>query len=174
MRWPAALVGLTLHSVLDGLALAASLEADRAADTHGAFAGFGVLLVVLLHKPFDSLTLATLLAIEHTRPATAWLINVLYAFSLPIGAVAFYFGVQHASDSSYLLGAALAFAGGTFLCISTSDLLPELQFHSHDKAKLTAALLAGLAVAALIVGLEERTHNHRVPEHMHEAHQAAS
>ncbi|MDH3585141.1 MAG: hypothetical protein OER86_13100, partial [Phycisphaerae bacterium] len=28
-----------------------------------------------------------------------------------------------------------------------SDLLPELQFHDHDRIKLTVALLLGLAVA---------------------------
>ena len=43
--------------------------------------------------------------------------------------------------------AALAFSAGTFLCIALSDLLPELQFHQHDRVKLSAALLAGIALA---------------------------
>jgi zinc and cadmium transporter len=34
-----------------------------------------------------------------------------------------------------------------FLCISLCDLLPELQFHGHDRFKLTMALLLGLALA---------------------------
>ena len=38
----------------------------------------------------------------------------------------------------------LAFSAGTFLCIALSDLLPELQFHAHDRWKLSAALLAGV------------------------------
>jgi zinc and cadmium transporter len=53
------------------------------------------------------------------------------------------------------LGCALAFCAGTFLCISCSDLLPELQFHSHDRLKLSVALLAGLGVAILIGVIEE-------------------
>ena len=53
-----------------------------------------------------------------------------------------------------MLGYALGFCAGTFLCIASSDLLPELQFHSHDRFKLSAALLAGLAVA-VIIGLFE-------------------
>ena len=44
--------------------------------------------------------------------------------------------------------AALAFSGGTFLCIALSDLLPELQFHSHDRVQLSVALLAGFALMA--------------------------
>jgi zinc and cadmium transporter len=49
-----------------------------------------------------------------------------------------------------LLGYALAFCAGSFLCIASADLLPELQFHSHDRFKLSAALIAGLAVAIII------------------------
>jgi zinc and cadmium transporter len=55
------------------------------------------------------------------------------------------------------LGCALAFCAGTFLCISCSDLLPELQFHSHDRFKLSVALLAGLGVA-IAIGLVEQAH----------------
>jgi zinc and cadmium transporter len=50
---------------------------------------------------------------------------------------------QHA----LLVSGALAFSAGTFLCISLSDLLPELQLHRHDRVKLSIALLLGLAVA---------------------------
>ena len=36
-----------------------------------------------------------------------------------------------------------------FLCVSLSDLLPELQFHRHDRVLLTIALILGLGVAWL-------------------------
>jgi len=52
------------------------------------------------------------------------------------------------------LGCALAFCAGSFLCIASSDLLPELQFHSHDRLKLSIALIAGLTIAVLIKQLE--------------------
>ena len=54
----------------------------------------------------------------------------------------------------------LAFAAGTFLSIATSDLLPELQFHAHDRGKLSMALLAGVGVSALIGGFETNGHEH--------------
>ncbi len=43
---------------------------------------------------------------------------------------------------------ALAFSAGTFLCIALSDLLPELQFHSHDRLKLSISLIAGFCLMA--------------------------
>ena len=55
-----------------------------------------------------------------------------------------------ASGQGVVLSSALAFSAGTFLCISLSDLLPELQFHRHDRIKLSAALLLGLALAWIL------------------------
>jgi len=57
-----------------------------------------------------------------------------------------------------VLGCSLAFCAGSFLCIASSDLLPELQFHSHDRFKLSVMLLAGLSVAILIGQLETGQH----------------
>jgi zinc and cadmium transporter len=51
-----------------------------------------------------------------------------------------------ARAASSVTAGALAFSAGTFLCIALSDLLPELQFHSHDRLKLSLALLAGMAL----------------------------
>jgi zinc and cadmium transporter len=82
-------------------------------------------------------------------------LNGLFALVTPIGAALFYLGANQFADSNAaFLGCSLAFCAGTFLCIASSDLLPELQFHSHDRFKLSAALLAGLVVAILIKQLE--------------------
>ena len=73
----------------------------------------------------------------------------------PIGALLFYFGVGHLVDArDYVVGVALAFSAGAFICIALSDLLPEVQFHSHDKAKLTLAFILGIALAYTIGSLE--------------------
>ena len=45
-----------------------------------------------------------------------------------------------------------------FLCISLSDLLPELQFHQHDRVKFSVALLLGIAVAWGAQRIEARSH----------------
>ncbi len=64
------------------------------------------------------------------------------------------------SYSTLLISAALAFSAGMFMCIALSDLLPELQFHQHDRLKLSVALLLGLALAWGISRLEAKSHDH--------------
>ncbi|MEX2119048.1 MAG: ZIP family metal transporter [Pirellulales bacterium] len=167
LNWGAALAGLTLHSMLDGVALAASVAAESEAGGHARFAGLVVFLAVFLHKPFDSMTLGTLMALAGRRPAARHVVNALYALAVPAGVLLFQAGIGAGGASKdQLIGWALAFAAGTFVCIATSDLLPELQFHSHDRLKLSAALLLGLGLAAAI----ESGHDHPEPpgEESHE------
>jgi zinc and cadmium transporter len=153
LSWVGTALGLTLHSLLDGLALAAAVEAG--ARGHAALAGLGVALVVILHKPFDAMAIATLMTAGGSSRLSRHVLNGLFALASPIGAVLFYLGAnQFAGSDAVFLGRALAFCAGTFLCIASSDLLPELQFHSHDRFKLSVALLAGLSIAVLIKGFE--------------------
>jgi zinc and cadmium transporter len=54
----------------------------------------------------------------------------------------------------------LALAAGAFVCIAAADLLPEVQFHSHDRVLLTSSLALGLAIAWGITVLERSSHAH--------------
>lgn len=162
VSWAAALLGLTLHSLLDGLALAAGVNGELAEHPGRAWAGLAVFLVVVLHKPFDSLTLGTLLAVGKHKNSLRHAVNFGYACAVPVGALLFQLGVVSLGggvDNKWI-GGVLAVAAGMFLCIATSDLLPELQFHTHDRAKLSIALIAGLALAWGIVFLEATGHDH--------------
>src|SRR5208282_6453293 len=153
LSWVGTALGMTLHSLLDGLALAAAVEAG--AHNHVRLAGLGVALVVILHKPFDAMAISTLMTAGGSSRFLRHVLNGLFALVSPIGAVLFYFGASHfAGSNAAFLGCALAFCAGTFLCIASSDLLPELQFHSHDRFKLSIALIAGLAIAVLIKEFE--------------------
>lgn len=161
LSWVGTAVGLTLHSLLDGLALAAAVQAGSCG--HGGLAGLagaGVALAVILHKPFDALAVATLMTMGGRSKLSRHLLNALFALATPLGAVLFFIGAsQFAESNAVFLGCALAFCAGTFLCIACSDLLPELQFHSHDPLKLSVALLVGLIVA-ILVGQFEHSHEH--------------
>ena len=153
LSWVGTVLGLTLHSLLDGLALAAAVEAG--AHGHARLAGLGVALVVILHKPFDAMAVSTMMTVGGKSKFSRHVWNALFALVSPVGAVLFYLGASQFADSNAVfLGCALAFCAGSFLCIASSDLLPELQFHSHDRFKLSIALIAGLAVAVLIKQLE--------------------
>ena len=153
LSWVGTVLGLTLHSLLDGLALAVAVEAGTRGNLK--IAGLGVALVVILHKPFDAMAVSTLMAASGQSKLSRHVLNGLFALASPIGAALFYFGASHFKENDVpMLGAALAFCAGSFLCIASADLLPELQFHSHDRFKLSGALLAGIAVAILIKQLE--------------------
>src|SRR5437867_6706162 len=162
LSWMGAAFGLTLHTLLDGVALGASVELDRRlGHTHGLL-GFGTFLVIFLHKPFDALAVGTLLALGRTSASLRHWVNGLFALANPAGLLLFYLCAGQFSETApYFLGAMLAFAAGTFLSIATSDLLPELQFHAHDRGKLSLALVAGVAISALIgvVGIAGHGHD---------------
>ncbi len=165
LEWGGALTGLTLHTLLAGVALAASVQAEWQADHATSLAGFGTFLVIFLHKPLDSMTIGTLMASSGRSARLRHLVNALFALVIPLGVSFFYLGLGIRSGSgSAIVGCALAFSAGTFLCISLSDLLPELQFHRHDRVKLSLALLLGLAVAYAIGFFETCGHDRHVHE----------
>src|SRR5882757_1337504 len=153
LSWVGTALGLTLHSLLDGLALAAAVAAG--VQGQAKLAGLGVALVVILHKPFDAMAVSTLMSASGSSRFSRHVLNGLFALASPIGAALFYFGANHLGGGDVpVLGYALAFCAGSFLCIASADLLPELQFHSHDRLKLSIALIAGLTIAVLIKQLE--------------------
>jgi zinc and cadmium transporter len=152
LSWVGTALGLTLHSLLDGLAMAVAVEAT--AYGHG-LAGFGTALAVILHKPFDAMAVSTLMTARGSSRFSRELLNALFSLATPLGVVLYYLGANHMADSNAVfLGCTLAFCAGTFLCIASSDLLPELQFHSHDRLKLSVALLLGVGIAVLIRAIE--------------------
>ncbi|MBI4326742.1 MAG: heavy metal translocating P-type ATPase [Chloroflexi bacterium] len=149
LSWVGVAVGLSLHSVFDGLALAAAVASG--AHGHGEALGLGTALAVILHKPFGALAIITLMAASGTTHSSRHLVNLAFALVTPLGALLFYLGAgPWAQTHPAWLGGAMAFCAGTFLCIACADLLPELQFHKHDRIKLSLALLAGLSAAALM------------------------
>ena len=158
--WMGILFGLAIHTLLDGLALGATMQAE-AAHSASSLAGFGIMLAIALHKPLDSLSITTLMMSAGKPASTRWLVNLFYASLCPIGAACFLMGVgQLDSDGHFVVGCSLAFSAGVFLCIALADLLPEMEFHSHHRLRLTAALLLGIALAWGIQFLE--------PAHLHQ------
>jgi zinc and cadmium transporter len=158
--WCGAFAGLALHSLADGAALAASVRADG---DHGAgwLAGFATFLAVLLHKPFDAAIIGTLMLNAGVSGRGRKIANGLYALIVPLGAVAFLGSLRvFGGQQDTLVGVAMALAAGAFLCIAAADLLPEVQFHSHDRLLLTSSLALGLAIAWGITVMERSSHAH--------------
>jgi zinc and cadmium transporter len=161
LGWIGAAIGLTMHSILEGVALGAAVLAATAHDHGGMVAGLSTFLVILLHKPFDGITVSMLVRAAGRPAGFAHFVNLLFSLVVPVGAAVVWFGVSEGGME--ILPFALAFSAGTFICIASSDLLPELQFHRHDRIGLSASLLVGLALAGTIARLESsvaQAHDH--------------
>ena len=169
LSWTGVFVGLTIHTLIDGVALATAVAAGSVTSPPITLAGIGTFLAIALHKPLDSMSITTLMAAGGWSRRSQWKVNVAYAMVCPIAALLFFLLLDmQLSESSpgRLVPPALAFSAGVFLCIALGDLLPEIQFHSHDRIKYSACLLAGVALAWTIRYVE--------PPHLHEHTPAAS
>jgi zinc and cadmium transporter len=183
--WIGLCVGLTLHTLFDGIAIAASVSAEALhSETGGLMLGFGTFLAVLLHKPLDAMSITTVMAAGGWSARARQVVNVGFALTNVLGAALFYVGVRQVFPNQHaVVGLTLGFAGGVFLCIALADILPEVQFHRHDRMKLSAALVLGVALAYAI-GFFESPHQHgtpaadahdhahsdKPPEHSHDGH----
>lgn len=150
LSWTGVFFGLSVHTLLDGVAVAAAVRSGAQ-----AWAGVGVFLAVLLHKPFGAMSITSLMTAGGLSRGRKLLANVVFALMCPLGAVLFLGGVHvYAGVEAALVGRALAFSAGVFVCISLSDLLPEIEFHTHDSLRLFVSLFAGILLAALMGWIE--------------------
>ena len=159
--WTGMFLGLALHTLIDGVALASSVLADT---QHGAWlglAGLGTFLAVALHKPLDAFAITSVMNKQGWSVTAQNMVNLLFSLACPLGALGIFLGATAFADDSVVLGWGLAVSAGFFICIALADLLPEVSFHDHDRGKLTAALLLGVALAFVIENL---------PGHQHHSH----
>jgi len=161
LSWLGVALGLGLHTLIDGVALGAVVLGEAAAGVSGPL-GIGVFVAILLHKPLDAMSITGVMRASGWQARPRLLANIGFALLCPLGALAFFFGaVYFPAERDVVVGSALAFSAGTFICIALSDLLPEVHFHSHDRLKLTAAFLLGISLAFGIGVLESPlSHGH--------------
>jgi zinc and cadmium transporter len=174
-----AVLGLTIHTFMNGVGLAGAVEAG--AELTGktnllgmALPGLAMFLAIVLHKPADALAISTVLTRKGASRQLVDLVQLGFALMVPVGVVAFEFtrGAIAQDLQNELTGAALAISAGTFLFIALSDLLPEVQFHHHDRFALFLALTSGVALMGGI-GLLEGHDEHDHGQHNHGAQVAA-
>lgn len=148
VSWLGLAFGFSVHTMIEGVALAA---ASTSQGSLSGIAGLGVFLAILLHKPLDAMTITSLMAVRGWSVRKRTVVNTVYALMCPLGALLFVSGISGLGQQPELVfGSVLAFSAGVFLCISLSDLLPEVQFHSHDRLAMSGALLLGVAVALVL------------------------
>lgn len=117
-----ALVGMGFHSFLDGFAIAVSFAFEKSL-------GMLVILAVILHRLPTGISTACILLANHYKEARAWRILATIAGLAIAGAI---FGLVMPLREPFWLSLAVGLSGGTFLYISTSDLLPMAHENNQD------------------------------------------
>jgi zinc and cadmium transporter len=135
----AAFVGITLHALIDGLALGAGLTVPEVATA--------VTLAIVLHKLPSSLSLTgILLHCQYPKRRIA-LMSLLFSLAPPVGALLSYSALSGLTGTG--VHYAIAFSAGTFLAIATADLLPQIHSAPEWRFRNLAALFAGIAIMTL-------------------------
>lgn len=126
--------GMGIHSLLDGVALAAGLAAGGTIGTIIAF-------VVIVHRFSDGIGVVSFLLTSRMEPRIAMRWVAIVAAAPLVGVV---IGSMLTVPES-ALGAMLAFFAGFFLYVGAAELLPEA--HRRDGSRfIVLATLAGVAV----------------------------
>jgi ZIP family zinc transporter/zinc and cadmium transporter len=130
--------GLFFHSLLDGIIIGIGFEIEP---------GLGLLtsLGIILHEFPEGVTTFSLL-ISSIKKTTALKMSLAVALATPLGALASLTFIGALSES--LIGSLLAMAGGSFLYIAASDLIPET--HAAKGFQNAGFLLAGITLLYLV------------------------
>lgn len=128
-----AFFGLSIHSIIMGLALGVSFHESK--DQHVAIA---MLIAVLVHKVPETLALAGLLLASAWSKPKAFVAILVFALMGPLGLL------LSSSYSGNILGAAMGISTGTFIYIAASDLLPHIHKHEEHRWWNLGAFLVGL------------------------------
>ena len=73
-----------MHTLIDGIALAANVMADAEEEVAGTLLGLGTFFAVFLHKPLDALSITALMTAGGWSPRARWLVNVGFSLVCPL------------------------------------------------------------------------------------------
>lgn len=148
--WIGLALGLALSTLISGFALAASVEAD--ANRNAWRLAFGTFAAIFLHQSLQATPLSMLAYGRGAVGGIKRFVSGSFAVLCPLGVALFFASLkQFPGHRTGIVGCGLAFSAGVFMCISLADLLPELEFHAHDRVTLSLALMAGVALGYAVV-----------------------
>ncbi len=139
----AALLGLSIHSLTNGMGLAAAAKIGLA---------FPVFLSLICHKGAEAFSLTTVFHLAKFGRRHLVIQAVLFALICPLGILIGEILTESLSDHGLAIMTALA--AGTFLFVCLCELLPEVFHHRQDMLLKIGLLVAGIFVMALIHELE--------------------
>lgn len=132
-----AFLGISLHSLLDGIALGAGLMLPQL--------GPAVLLAVIIHKMPDSMSLSSILLSAGWERRKVARLGLLFSLTTPLGALLAFLFLRELSEET--IAVALGVSAGTFLAIATADILPQVHRIQERNPMTLLFLVLGLGVS---------------------------
>jgi zinc and cadmium transporter len=132
-----AFLGISLHSLLDGIALGAGLILPQL--------GPVVLLAVIIHKMPDSISISSILLAAGWDRRKIGILNLLFSLTTPIGAIIAYLFFRSLAPEH--IAVAIGLSAGTFLAIATADILPQVHRIEQRNPVTLLFLALGLMVS---------------------------
>jgi zinc and cadmium transporter len=132
-----AFLGISLHSLLDGMALGAGLILPQL--------GPVVLLAVIIHKMPDSMSISSILLAAGWNRRKVAILALLFSLTTPVGALITFLFFRSLAPEHVAI--AIGISAGTFLAIATADILPQVHRIEQRNPATLLFLLAGLTVS---------------------------
>lgn len=136
------LVGLTIHSVLEGSILTHSHNNPADSNLGAVALGIG------LHKMPAAFAMMTILLCYYKGKAKPILYLILFSLASPIGLILSQYALDAKVFTTHTINILFALVGGSFLYISTTIVFESAPSH-HVKASKIVVLLLGAIVAVL-------------------------
>ncbi|OGW14947.1 MAG: hypothetical protein A3G93_14475 [Nitrospinae bacterium RIFCSPLOWO2_12_FULL_45_22] len=137
-----ALLGIGFHNLLDGIAIAVSMELRFAL-------GAVVVMAVLLHSFPTGISISSIMLANGYSLSRSWSILGLLGGIMVFGTL---LGLQIPPHAENLLGMGIGMSAGTFLYIASADLLPLAHQNNQDYA-VPASFLFGFITILLTAHL---------------------
>jgi zinc and cadmium transporter len=134
-----AFLGISLHSLLDGVALGAGLMLPQV--------GPIVLLAVIIHKMPDSISISSILLSAGWSRSRVARLSALFSLTTPVGALLTFLFFRSLSEEH--IAVAIGISAGTFLAIATADIQPQVHRIEQRNPLTLVFLVFGLSVSWL-------------------------
>jgi zinc and cadmium transporter len=129
-----AFVGMTVHALIDGLALGAGFTLPDLT--------LAITAAIVLHKLPSAVCLTGILMHCNYSQRRIAMLMILFSAAAPLGALLSFTILSQLSGELLLMG--VAASAGTFLAIATADILPQIHSSPEGRFRNLAALFAGI------------------------------
>ena len=139
-------LGLSLHSAADGLAIGSAAAGSTEAVTAL------VALAVLIHKVPAAFSLGVFSMHERENRNDSVRDIVMFSLATPVMILVSFYTLQGMDE--YLIALAMLFAAGTFLYVATVDTLPDIHNPETGRAALRNVLIGVVVIILVLYGAE--------------------